>query len=75
MKKLEEFLPHLCIAMMLSLLVIVVLDGYNPMMRWLNSGVSKLFLVLCAIVGLVTALMLIARQRHRKKKESKNEPK
>ena len=68
MKKLTEFIPHLCIAMMLSLLVIVVLDGYNPMMRWLNSGVSKLFLVLCALVGLTTALLLIARQRRRRKK-------
>ena len=74
MKKLEEFLPHLCIAMMLSLLVIVVLDGYNPMMRWLNSGVSKLFLVLCALVGLTTSLLLIARQRRRKKKDPRQEP-
>ena len=73
MKKWEEFMPHLCIAMMLSLLVIVVLDGYNPMMRWLNSGVSKLFLVLCALVGLITAILLIARQRRRRKKEPRKD--
>lgn len=73
MKKLGEFIPHLCIAMMLCLLVFVVLDGFNPMMRWLNSGVSKLFIVLACLVGLVTALMLIARQRRRPKKKKEQE--
>lgn len=68
MKKIAEFIPHLCIAMMLSMIVFVVLDGFNPLMRWLNSDVSKIFIVLSSLVGLITAVMLIVRQRRRRVK-------
>ena len=68
MKKLEEFLPHLSICLLLCLAVFMVLDGYNPYMKWLTSTVSKIYIVLCIVVGITTAVMLIVRQRRRKKK-------
>ncbi len=69
MKKLAEFLPHLSICLLLCLAVFTVLDGYNPYMKWLTSGVSKIFIGLCCAVGITTAILLIARQRRRKKRK------
>ena len=58
MRKVRAFVSHLLVSMLLVLVVLVVLDGYNPAMGFLNSGVSKIFyLVLCAI-GLFTAVCL-----------------
>ena len=68
MKKIEEFLPHLSICLLLSLAVFAVLDGYNPYMKWLTSGVSKVFIGLCCTVGILTAILLLVRQRRRKKR-------
>ncbi|MBQ5977368.1 MAG: hypothetical protein IJL51_04455 [Oscillospiraceae bacterium] len=68
MKKLGEFIPHLSICLLICLAVFTVLDGYNPYMKWLTSTVSKIYIVLCIVVGITTAVMLIVRQRRRKKK-------
>lgn len=58
MRRVRAFVSHLLVSMLLVLVVLVVLDGYNPAMGFLNSGVSKIFyLVLCAI-GLFTAVCL-----------------
>ena len=44
------------ISMLLVLAALVILDGYNPGIGFLNSGVAKTFdLILCA-VGLFTAV-------------------
>lgn len=59
MKKLRIILSHLLISMLLVLMVLVILDGYNPAMGFLNSNVSKVFYgVLCA-VGLFTAVSFV----------------
>ena len=56
MKIVRRCLAHLLIAMLLSLAVLVVLDGYNPSMGFLNSDMTKIFyLALCA-VGLFIAV-------------------
>ena len=68
MKKLGEFIPHLSICLLICLAVFTVLDGYNPYMKWLTSTVSKIYIVLCIVVGITPAVMLIVRQRRRKKK-------
>ena len=41
MKFLKAFLPHLAIAMLMGLVVLVILDGRNPLMAFLTSGCSK----------------------------------
>lgn len=68
MKRFGAFLPHLSICMLLCLAVFTVLDGYNPYMKWLTSSVSKVFIFVCCAVGVITAIMLIVRQRRRKKR-------
>ena len=56
----KYILPHLLLCMALGLALIVVLDGYNPMMGFLTSNVSKIYIyILCALAVLV-ALMYIA---------------
>lgn len=69
MKKLGEFLPHLSICLLLCLGTFTVLDGYNPMWRWLTSPVSKVYIALTIVVGLITAVMLIVRQRRRRRRK------
>ncbi len=68
MKKLEEFLPHLSICLLLGLAVFMVLDGYNPYMKWLTSTASKVYIAVCVLVGVITAILLIARQRRRRRR-------
>ena len=69
MKKLSRFLPHLAIAMLLGLMVITVLDGYNPLMAFLTSQTSKIYIFIACILGIVCCCMLIARQRARRKRQ------
>ena len=58
MKKLRKCLAHLLISLLLVLAVLVVLDGYNPAMGFLNSGVSKVFYAVLCAVGLFAAVSL-----------------
>ena len=62
MKKLRKCLAHLLISLLLVLAVLVILDGYNPAMGFLNSDVSKMFYVVLCAVGLFTAVSLAWRE-------------
>ena len=55
--------PHLSIALNLALLVIVILDVFNPLLGLLKGSVFLLFLAADVLCSLVTALLLILRQR------------
>ena len=63
MKKIKVYLPHLMISMLLVLFLLVILDGYNPAMGFLNSNVSKVFYLSLRIVGLINAASLVFRTR------------
>ncbi len=63
MKAVTEFIAHLTIAMLLGMVVITILDGYNPLMAFLTSRVTKIYIVVMCILGLVTAVMYIAKSR------------
>lgn len=52
MKFIKGFLPHLAAAMLLGLVVLIVLDGYNPLMGFLTSGVSKVYMLLMCLINL-----------------------
>ena len=58
MKIVKRCLAHLLIAMLLALAVLVVLDGYNPSMGFLNSDMTKVFYLVLCVVGLFTAVSL-----------------
>ena len=68
MKKIREFLPHLAIAFSLGLAVITVLDGYNPLMAFLTSQSSKVYIYCTCAVCFLTALVCIYEQRRTRKK-------
>ena len=63
MKALMEFIAHLSIAMLLGMVVITILDGYNPLMAFLTSSTTKIYIVVMCILGLVTAVMYISKSR------------
>ena len=63
MKKIKVYLPHLMISMLLVLFLLVILDGYNPAMGFLNSNVSKVFYLSLGIVGPINAASLVFRTR------------
>ena len=63
MKAIMEFIAHLAIAMFLGMVVITVLDGYNPLMAFLTSRTTKIYIIVMCILGLVTAVMYIAKSR------------
>ena len=46
MKFLKNFLPHLAIAMAVGLVVIMILDGFNPLMKFLTSDVTRAYIVI-----------------------------
>ena len=69
MKKIREFLPHLAIAFSLGLALITVLDGYNPLMAFLTSPASKIYIFIACILGIVCCCMLIVRQRARRRRQ------
>ena len=59
----KTFWPHLCLALNLSLLVIVILDVFNPLLGLLKGPVFLVFLAADVLCSLVTALQLILWQR------------
>ena len=58
MRKLRIILSNLMISMLLVLVVLIILDGYNPAMGFLNSNVSKVFYGVLCVVGIFTAASL-----------------
>ena len=67
MKKITGFLSHLSICFSLALLTLVILDGRNPMMKFLNSNASKVLIIIaCAVIIISSLLSLIADKGSRK---------
>lgn len=60
-----SFLPHLSLALNLALLVVVILDVFNPLLGLLKGTVFLVFLALDVLCSVGTALRLILRQRRR----------
>ena len=65
MRKILEFIPHLTLVLALDLALFTILDGYNPFMEWLTSGVSKLYIYLFCALSAATAVLCAAEQRRK----------
>ena len=63
MRFLRSFLPHLSLALALGLIVLVVLDNFNPMMAFLTSRPSKIFMLAVCLSSVVVSLICIVRDR------------
>ena len=61
--KFMVFLSHLAVCMAIAMIVITVLNGFNPMMSFLTSNTTKVFIfIFCAIV-IVSSIGAIVRGR------------
>lgn len=63
MRKISGLFSHLSICFALALLTIMVLDGRNPMMKFLTSNVSKTLIVIACTVFIISALINIIRDK------------
>ncbi|MBO6013857.1 MAG: hypothetical protein J6P48_00140 [Oscillospiraceae bacterium] len=65
MKRFLDFLPHLAACMAVALVVITILNGFNPLMAWLTSRTSRIFLFLFSTVVLASSITAIVRNSRR----------
>ncbi len=68
----KYILPHLLLCMALGLALIVVLDGYNPMMGFLTSNVSKIYIYILCALAVLTALLHIGESQRGQKNKGKH---
>lgn len=65
-KKLCRALPHAVIILSLMFIVFLILDVYNPLMQFVDNGISRVLLGLLTIASIATAGMHIQSQRKNK---------
>ncbi len=61
MKRLKILLPLLTNALLLGMVVLVILDRYNPYQGFLNSLSSRIYILILCACGLWTSLLLLRR--------------
>lgn len=59
----KDFLPHLSLSMLLGLVVLIILDERNPLMSFLTSGASKIYLLITCALGVAVAVLYIGERR------------
>ena len=60
------FLPNLALALLLGLMTIVIVDGFNPMMQFLGSNVTKIYIMITCVVCITVCIPQIARRRRKR---------
>ena len=63
MKKIFDIAAHIAIAMLLGFIVITVLHGYNPLMAFLTSNVTRVYIIIMCACGVTAAVGCIAAHR------------
>lgn len=61
MKFLDKILPHIALALALGVMVLTVLDSFNPLMAFLTSTPSKVFLLAASLSAAVLCVREISR--------------
>ena len=59
---LARVLPHLTIVFGVMTLVFYVVDGFNAVMAFMSSELSKQVFMVLAVLSIITSVMLISRQ-------------
>ena len=62
---LRRILPHICIVLSLTVLVLLILNLFNPFMGFLSSAVSLWFLLALCLASLATAIILVWTDRQK----------
>ena len=60
---LHKILCHVNLVFTGVLLILVILDGYNPTMEYLSSRESKIFLIIFVITSAVQLILTIGKIR------------
>lgn len=68
MKYLKKALPNLSISLSVSMLVILILDSYNPMMGFLMGTPFQVLTVLTCVSSIATGIVLYASQFKKRRK-------
>ena len=63
MRFLKRILPHLSIACSLALLVVEILNVYNPMMGFLFGTPALVLISAACVISVITAIMACASWR------------
>lgn len=53
MKFLKFILPHLAVAMLLGLVVLMILDGRNPLMNFLTGSAARVYMLTMCIICII----------------------
>ena len=57
MKKVYTLLSHLCVILGLMFLVFLILDQFNPMMNFVDNGISRWLLALMCVCGISRSIL------------------
>ena len=57
MKKLKSLLTHLTVILSLMFLTFLVLDQFNPMMNFVDNGISRVLLALMCLCGVCGSVL------------------
>lgn len=64
MKRIVSLLSHACLILVLMLLVLLIVDRFNPVMGFINNDITKLMmLALCLISAALAVCVLLLRRR------------
>lgn len=64
MKRALILLSHACLILVLMLLVLLIVDRFNPVMGFINNDITKLMiLALCVIAAVLAVSFLLLRRR------------
>lgn len=67
MKFFRSTVPNLTVSLSVAVIVIVVLDYYNPMMGFLHSGAARVLVLVTAIFSLIASLSSYIAWRREKR--------
>ncbi len=65
MKRFFDFLPHLAACMAIAFVVFTILHGFNPLMGWLTSSTTRIYIFLFCGVVIISSISAIVRNSKR----------
>lgn len=57
MKLLKNLLPHALVVLGLMFLCFLILDEFNPMMNFIDNGISRVLLAALCLLGIASAIL------------------
>ena len=65
MRKFKDLMANLSICMAVALMVIAVLNDFNPMMAFLSGRVTKIYIFIFGAVVIVSSVLNMTRRKRR----------